>query len=78
MVKEIVQMFMKDITELHEEADWWCFDDHCSYNIHNYNSDDVAVFKVDVYPNAEGQDRPDYSTWETVATFNYNEEKKDE
>jgi hypothetical protein len=69
---ELIQMFKSDV-ELHEELDWWCHDDKTSYNIHNFNSDDIAMFKIDAYPNAEGQDKPDYTTWTTVKTFHFHE-----
>ena len=75
-IDEVIELFIADNTEPHEELDWWSYDDECAYNIHNYASDDVLMFKVDVYPYAEGQDRPDYSIWNTVKTFNFNHYKK--
>lgn len=76
LVEEIIQSFILDQKELYEEIDWWSYDEECAFNIHNYNSDDVSSFKVDVYPYAEGTDKPTYSTWTTVKTFNFNDYKK--
>jgi hypothetical protein len=75
-IQEVIDSFMEDYKEPHEELDWWMYDEECAYNIHNYNADDVNAFKIDVYPNAEGQDKPDYNDWDTVMTFNFNELKQ--
>jgi hypothetical protein len=77
-IEEVINLFALEETTLHEEIDWWCYDDKESmaFNIHNHGKDDITSFDVDAYPYAEGQDKPDYSTWHTVKTFNYNQNKK--
>ena len=76
-IEEAIKEFFEDEKELHNEIDWWYFAESYAYNIHNYASKDVALFQIDAYPFAEGTDKPDYLTWDTVKTFNFNDYKKE-
>ena len=77
-IEEAIQVFLSEFNTPHEELDWWLYDDgeRVCFNIHNHGKDDVDMFDVDVYPYLEGYDKPSYTVWNTMKTFNFNEYKK--
>jgi hypothetical protein len=76
IIDEVIESFMEDNSKPYEELDWWMYDDQerVSFNIHNHGND-IDMFQVDVYPYAKEMDRPDFSTWDTVRVFNFNNYK---
>ena len=73
-----IKKFISENKEPHPEEDWWGYDEKggVDFNIHNYGSSNVDRFKVDVYPHAEGQNKPDHTVWKTVKTFKFSDYKK--
>ena len=72
-IKEAMDVFMSEHKKPSVDLDWWMYDDMegVAFNIHNHGRDDIDMFDVDVYPYTEGQDKPDYTKWNTVKTFSF-------
>ena len=78
-IEEAIEVFMSEYDKPHVELDWWLYDDenNCAFNIHNHGKK-VDTFNVDVYPYMEGEDKPNFTKWNTMKTFSFKEYKNKE